>query len=77
MKVMFTDFLVPRLAEFTDRQIVISRRLKCFGTGESMIAEKLGNLMQRGRNPLINCTVSDAVITLHVVATAPMPPPRP
>jgi len=71
MKVMFTEFLVPRLAEFTDRQVVVSRRLKCFGTGESMIAEKLGNLMLRGRNPLINCTVSDAVITLHVVATAP------
>jgi nicotinamide-nucleotide amidase len=70
MKVMFTEFLIPRLAEFTDRQVVVSRRLKCFGTGESMIAEKLGNLMQRGRNPLINCTVSDAVITLHVVATA-------
>jgi nicotinamide-nucleotide amidase len=70
MKVMFIEFLIPRLAEFTDRQVVVSRRLKCFGTGESMIAEKLGNLMQRGRNPLINCTVSDAVITLHVVATA-------
>jgi nicotinamide-nucleotide amidase len=70
MKVMFTEFLIPRLAEFTDRQVMVSRRLKCFGTGESMIAEKLGNLMQRGRNPLINCTVSDAVITLHVVATA-------
>jgi nicotinamide-nucleotide amidase len=70
MKVMFTDFIVPRLAEFTDRQVMVSRRLKCFGTGESMIAEKLGNLMLRGRNPLINCTVSDAVITLHVVATA-------
>ena len=71
MKAMFTDFLVPRLAEFTGRQVVVSRRLKCFGAGESMIAEKLGDLMFRGRNPLINCTVSDAVITLHVVATAP------
>jgi nicotinamide-nucleotide amidase len=70
MKVMFTDFLGPRLAEFTDRQVIVSRRLKCFGTGESMIAEKLGDRMLRGRNPLINCTVSDAVITLHVVATA-------
>lgn len=70
MKVMFADFLAPRLAELTDRQVVVSRRLKCFGAGESMIAEKLGDLMLRGRNPLINCTVSDAVITLHVVATA-------
>ena len=26
--------------------------------------------MERGRNPLVNCTVSGGVITLHVVATA-------
>ena len=36
----------------------------------SAIAEKIGDLMQRGRNPLINCTVDTGVISLHVVATA-------
>ncbi|MHC4260696.1 MAG: competence/damage-inducible protein A [Planctomycetota bacterium] len=46
------------------------RKLKCFGTGESTIAELLGPLMQRGRNPLINCTVQHGEITLHVIATA-------
>lgn len=71
MKIMFNDFIVPRLIQSADRQFVISRRLKCFGTGESMIAEKIGDMMLRGRNPLINCTVSDGVITLHIVATAP------
>lgn len=70
MKIMFDDFIVPRVIQSADRQFVISRRLKCFGTGESMIAEKIGDMMLRGRNPLINCTVSDGVITLHIVATA-------
>ncbi|NLH18148.1 MAG: competence/damage-inducible protein A [Phycisphaerae bacterium] len=71
MKIMFNDFVLPRIIHSAGRQFVISRRLKCFGTGESMIAEKIGDMMLRGRNPLINCTVSDGVITLHIVATAP------
>jgi len=49
---------------------VVVRKLRCFGTGESNIAELLGPLMQRGRNPLINCTVEYGVITLHIIATA-------
>jgi nicotinamide-nucleotide amidase len=27
-------------------------------------------MMQRGRNPLINCTASSGIITLHIIATA-------
>jgi nicotinamide-nucleotide amidase len=53
-----------------DRKVVISRKLKCFGTGESNVAEMIGDIMRRGRNPLINCTVHEAVITLHIIATA-------
>jgi nicotinamide-nucleotide amidase len=30
----------------------------------------LGTMMQRGRNPLINCTASSGIITLHIIATA-------
>ena len=37
---------------------------------ESNIAEKLGSLMRRDRNPLINCTIDYGIITLHIVATA-------
>ncbi|MHC4705752.1 MAG: nicotinamide-nucleotide amidohydrolase family protein [Planctomycetota bacterium] len=46
------------------------KKLKCFGAGESTIAELLGPLMQRGRNPLVNCTVQHGEITLHVIAMA-------
>ena len=49
---------------------MVIRKLKCFGAGESTIAELLGSLCQRGRNPLINCTVKHGLITLHIVATA-------
>jgi nicotinamide-nucleotide amidase len=30
----------------------------------------IGDAMQRGRNPLVNCTVSSGVITLEIVATS-------
>ena len=62
--------IVPELKEFAGSQAVAVRRLKCFGAGESAIAEMLGDMMQRGRNPLINCTASEGIITLHIIATA-------
>ena len=70
MKRMFEESVLGELAEFGGGQVVLTKRVKCFGTGESTIAQMLGDLMERGRNPLINCTVSGGVITLHVVATA-------
>ena len=77
-KQMFEESVLPelrKLARLTSGgqatgQAVVVRKLRCFGTGESHIAELLGPLMQRGRNPLINCTAQYGIITLHIVATA-------
>ena len=70
MKLMFEESVLPKLERFGSGQNVVVRKVKCFGAGESNIAELLGDLMKRGRNPLINCTAKHGVITLHVVATA-------
>ncbi len=70
MKQMFEESVLPELQRFAGGQAVVIRKLKCFGAGESNIAELLGPLMQRGRNPLINCTASCGVITLTITATA-------
>ena len=51
-------------------QSIVLRKLNCFGAGESSIAELLGPLMRRARNPLINCTVHFGIITLTIIATA-------
>ncbi len=67
---MFEETVLPELKKLSTGQAVVIRKLKCFGTGESNIAELLGPLMQRGRNPLINCTVDCGVITLTIIATA-------
>ncbi len=70
MKQMFEESVLPELKGFVTDQNVVVRKLKCFGAGESNIAELLGDLCRRGRNPLINCTAKHGVITLHIVATA-------
>ncbi len=70
MRQMFEGQVIDELKKRVSEEIVLVKKLKCFGTGESNIAEKLGSLMHRGRNPLINCTVDYGIITLHIVATA-------
>ncbi|UCC97000.1 MAG: competence/damage-inducible protein A [Phycisphaerales bacterium] len=74
MKRMFSESVAPELKRQAGGQAVVVRKLRCFGAGESTIAEMLGNMMQRGRNPLINCTATSGVITLHIVASAPNEP---
>jgi nicotinamide-nucleotide amidase len=70
MKQMFEQSVLEKLSEFAGGQVVVMRKIKCFGTGESKIAELLGDLCKRGRNPLINCTVRAGVITLDIIVTA-------
>ena len=70
MKEMLEKSVLPRLAKKGAAGFTIVKKVRCFGAGESALAEKLGNLLERGRNPLINITVSSGVITLHVVACA-------
>jgi nicotinamide-nucleotide amidase len=70
MKQMFAESVLPELQRFAGTQAVVVRKLKCFGTGESNIAELLGPLMQRGRNPLIDCTAKHGIITLTINVTA-------
>jgi len=70
MRRMFEESVVGKLKELAGEQAVVVRKVRCFGTGESNIAELVGPLMERGRNPLINSTASHGVITLHIISTA-------
>lgn len=70
MKPMLETSVLPALRSLAQGQAVATARIKCFGAGESAIAEMLGDAMQRDRNPLVNCTAAAGVITLEVVATA-------
>lgn len=73
MKAMFEESVFERLKQLaadTGQLKTVVRKVRCFGAGESTIAELLGDVCQRGRNPLINYTVEYGVITLHIIATA-------
>lgn len=69
MERMLEAFLLPRLKALGQGQAIVVKRLRCFGAGESTLAQMLGDAMQRGRNPLVNCTANPAAITLEIVAT--------
>jgi nicotinamide-nucleotide amidase len=68
MKQMFDKSIMPRLKKFSKGDVLIMRKIRCIGAGESTIAQMLGDLMNRDRNPLINCTVDCGIITLHIIA---------
>jgi len=70
MRHMLDTFILPELQRLAAGQAIAVRRLRCFGAGESRIAEMIGDAMRRGRNPLVNCTVHLGVITLEIVAMA-------
>ncbi|MGA2915978.1 MAG: competence/damage-inducible protein A [Sedimentisphaerales bacterium] len=70
MKLMFDKSVLPRLKKFARGDVLVARKVRCVGAGESAIAEMLGDLMRRDRNPLINCTVAAGIITLHIIARA-------
>jgi nicotinamide-nucleotide amidase len=48
--------------------VILSRTLHTFGLGESAVAEKLGDLMRRDRNPSVGTTVTGGVVSLRVNA---------
>jgi nicotinamide-nucleotide amidase len=70
MKQMFDKSVLPRIKKIACGEFLIIRKVRCIGAGESVVAEMLGDLMSRGRNPQINCTVNCGIITLYVVARA-------
>lgn len=70
MKGMYEFFIHPRLKQSHHGPVTLTRKMRCIGAGESTIAQMLGDNMKRGRNPLVNCTVSGGDITLHIVAQA-------
>ncbi len=70
MKQMFNKRILPQIEKLSVGSFLVVRKVRCIGAGESAIAEMLGDLMSRDRNPQINCTVDCGIITLYIVARA-------
>ena len=68
MQLMFTRDVLPHVKKSTGGAVILSRTLHTFGLGESAVAEMLGDLMRRDRNPSVGTTVSGGVVSLRVNA---------
>lgn len=72
MHEMWQASVGPRLKEEGGPgRMIIHRRIKCFGAGESQIEAMLPDLIRRGRSPRVGITASQATITLRVSAEGP------
>lgn len=68
MKAMFVRDVLPHLQTDSSGAIILSRTLHTFGVGESTIAERLGELMKRGRNPSVGTTVAGGIVSVRINA---------
>ncbi|MGH7215339.1 MAG: competence/damage-inducible protein A [Tepidisphaeraceae bacterium] len=68
MKIMFERDVLPHVRAGGGGGVILSRTLHTFGLGESTVAEKLGPLMKRDRNPTVGTTVSGGVVSVRVNA---------
>lgn len=68
MKQMFADHVLPWIKQRSGGSVILQKTLHTFGLGESNIAERLGDLMRRDRNPSVGTTVSNNIVSLRINA---------
>lgn len=68
MFAMFDRDVFPFIRERSGGAVILQKTLHTFGVGESTVAERLGALMTRGRNPSVGTTVSGGIVSVRINA---------
>ncbi|MEO0514755.1 MAG: competence/damage-inducible protein A [Planctomycetota bacterium] len=77
MKAMIEASVIPAVEAKLDqtgdgsRDVILTTKINTFGLGESDAAEKLGDLMQRDRNPVVGTTVANGICSIRIRAEYP------
>ena len=72
MKSMFENSVVPYLSKYQD-SVMVSKVLRIFGVGESVVAEKIKDIMDNQSNPTVAPYAKDSEVTLRITAKAVNP----
>ena len=69
MRAMFEKEIAPVIATMGGSgRVILTRKVNTFGSGESDIAERLGDLMARDRNPVVGTTVANGIVGVRIRA---------
>ena len=71
MERMLADQVLPRLRAGAEARVLRVRTVRTFGLPESVIGERLADLMAPGRRPRIATAASAGVIDIHIHADGP------
>jgi len=74
MRYFMEHSVLPYLREKLGiREVIVSRVLKLFGIGESMVDERIKDLIEGGTNPTIGLLAHTQIGEIHIRLTAKMP----